>query len=182
MGNRWGLGKHESTAGLCLSKAHPGRTTEPRRAGGTPARSPVPLTETRLGRMVTEPSATSSRCRTGAILEPQLSEPIQMKCPVWFARLAASSTLLPRDAPGAGARWGTGSVSPRTGGAQAGLSAACSSCSGCSAPGTTRGMWIHRANPRYVEQSEPLGSRTLCAPQPGHTGHFSHLICIFADW
>lgn len=128
-----------------------GQSVEAREHGGfvseqnPPERSPLPLTETRLGRMVTEPSATSSRCRTGAILEPQLSEPIQMKCPVWFARLAASSTLLPREAPGAG--WGTGSVSPTDTGAQAGLSAACSSCSGRSAPGTTWGTCTHGAKP-----------------------------------
>lgn len=44
--------------------------------------------------MVTAPSATSSRRSTGALLEPQLSEPIQKKWPVWLALRAASSTLL----------------------------------------------------------------------------------------
>lgn len=39
----------------------------------------VPLMDCRLGRMVTAPSAISSCCTTGEILDPQLSEPTQMK-------------------------------------------------------------------------------------------------------
>lgn len=54
----------------------------------------LPRTDILLGRMVTAPSATSSRCSTGALLEPQLSEPIQKKWPVWLAFRAASSTRL----------------------------------------------------------------------------------------
>lgn len=54
----------------------------------------LPRTDVLLGRMVTAPSATSSRRSTGALLEPQLSEPIQKKWPVWLALRAASSTLL----------------------------------------------------------------------------------------
>lgn len=54
----------------------------------------LPRTDILLGRIVTAPSATSSRCSTGAILEPQLSEPIQKKWPVWLAFRAASSTRL----------------------------------------------------------------------------------------
>lgn len=54
----------------------------------------LPRTDILLGRMVTAPSATSSRRSTGALLEPQLSEPIQKKWPVWLALRAASSTLL----------------------------------------------------------------------------------------
>lgn len=59
----------------------------------------LPRTDILLGRMVTAPSATSSRCSTGAILEPQLSEPIQKKWPVWLAFRAASSTRLWGHAP-----------------------------------------------------------------------------------
>lgn len=47
-----------------------------------------------LGRMVTAPSAISSWLSIGAILEPQLSEPTQMKCPVWLVFLAAKSSRL----------------------------------------------------------------------------------------
>lgn len=54
----------------------------------------LPRTDILLGRMVTAPSATSSRRSTGALLEPQLSEPIQKKWPVWLALRAASNTLL----------------------------------------------------------------------------------------
>lgn len=54
----------------------------------------LPRTDILLGRMVTAPSATSSRRSTGALLEPQLSEPIQKKWPVWLALRAASRTLL----------------------------------------------------------------------------------------
>lgn len=43
----------------------------------------------RFGRMVTAPSAISSWFSIGVILEPQLSEPTQMKWPVWLAFLAA---------------------------------------------------------------------------------------------
>lgn len=113
---------------------------------------PIPLTETRLGRMVTEPSATSSRCRTGAILEPQLSEPIQMKCPVWFALLAASSTLLWKEAAEAG---------PPT---------------PCLAPGEW-GHWHSAGGISYTTHNQvymntqnptvPLSSHTLCPPSPG---------------
>lgn len=67
---------------------------------GAPLRLPgLPRTDILLGRMVTAPSATSSRCSTGAILEPQLSEPIQKKWPVWLAFRAASSTRLWGHAP-----------------------------------------------------------------------------------
>lgn len=54
----------------------------------------LPRTDILLGRMVTAPSATSSRCSTGALLEPQLSEPTQKKWPVWLAFRAACSTRL----------------------------------------------------------------------------------------
>lgn len=43
----------------------------------------------RFGRMVTAPSAISSWFRIGEILDPQLSEPTQIKWPVWLAFLAA---------------------------------------------------------------------------------------------
>lgn len=49
----------------------------------------IPLMDCRLGRMVTAPSAISSWFSIGEILEPQLSEPTQMKWPVWLAFLAA---------------------------------------------------------------------------------------------
>lgn len=42
----------------------------------------IPLMDCRLGRMVTAPSAISSWFRIGVILDPQLSEPTQMKWPV----------------------------------------------------------------------------------------------------
>lgn len=58
--------------------------------------SAVPLIDWRLGRMVTAPSAISSCCTTGEIFEPQLSEPTQMKCPVWLAFLAAWRSRLQR--------------------------------------------------------------------------------------
>lgn len=51
--------------------------------------SGIPLMDCRLGRMVTAPSAISSWFRMGEILEPQLSDPTQMKCPVWLAFFAA---------------------------------------------------------------------------------------------
>ena len=60
-----------------------------------------------LGRMVTAPSAISSWSSTGEILDPQLSEPTQMKCPVWLAFLAAWSRRLP--AHGEHATEGSGS-------------------------------------------------------------------------
>lgn len=54
----------------------------------------LPSTEALLGRMVTAPSATSSLSRMGALFAPQLSEPTNLKWPVRFALLAASSTCL----------------------------------------------------------------------------------------
>lgn len=54
----------------------------------------LPLTDILLGRMVIAPSATTSWCRTGEILEPQLSDPTHRKWPVWLAFLAASRTRL----------------------------------------------------------------------------------------
>jgi len=185
---RWGLGTRKSAVDLCLSchlgkaagwKTHPGKTplqnTESFRAKSLQRRgyfwgelrepterSPLPLTETRLGRMVTEPSATSSRCRTGEILEPQLSEPIQMKCPVWFALLAASSTLLRREATG------TGFVSgPREarmlarGRAQRCLHLLLRALSWHQAPRTTRRTWTHESKPHC---SAPAPS---ILPSPG---------------
>lgn len=123
----WGLGAHRSVVGFvpklppgqsCGLEAPPGKTPQPDPCAegmppggeqpGEAAGHSLPLTDTRLGRMVTEPSATSSRCRTGEILEPQLSEPIQMKCPVWFALLAASSTLLWGETTGTGTHWHRG--------------------------------------------------------------------------
>lgn len=43
----------------------------------------------RFGRMVTAPSAISSWFSIGEILDPQLSEPTQIKWPVWLAFFAA---------------------------------------------------------------------------------------------
>lgn len=42
----------------------------------------LPLIDWRLGRIVIAPSAISSWCSTGEILEPQLSDPTQIKRPV----------------------------------------------------------------------------------------------------
>lgn len=63
------------------------------------AAGPTSHVTSSLGRMVTAPRPPSSRCSTGAILEPQLSEPIQKKWPVWLAFRAASSTRLWGHAP-----------------------------------------------------------------------------------
>ena len=57
----------------------------------------LPSIDVLLGRMVTAPSAISSCCWTGEIFDPQLSEPIQRKCPDWLAFLAASSIRLQRN-------------------------------------------------------------------------------------
>lgn len=57
----------------------------------------LPLIDWRLGRMVIAPSAISSWCSTGEILEPQLSDPTQIKCPVWLAFFAACRSRLERE-------------------------------------------------------------------------------------
>lgn len=54
----------------------------------------IPSIEALFGSIVTAPSAISSCWSTGVILEPQLSEPIQRKCPLWLPLFADSKILL----------------------------------------------------------------------------------------
>lgn len=56
-----------------------------------------PLTAALLGSTVMALSAESSRCRMGALLAPQLSEPTHRKWPTCCARLLALRSPLQSD-------------------------------------------------------------------------------------